>query len=191
VNTTVPETELLALLDASRRHDATAFAELYARTSSHLYGVLLRMLKRTDWADEALQDCYMRIWRRADSYLPERGSPLAWLTTIARYRALDLLRMRRPEVTETALGEAGAQLLDREDERAGPDLQAAEAESVARLERCLNALSAEQRRSVLLAYYEGYTHTELAARLAAPIGTVKSWVRRGLQQLRACLEPVR
>jgi len=191
VNTPVPETDLLALLEASSRHDQIAFAELYARTSAHLYGVLMRMLKRTDWADEALQDCYMRVWRRSDSYHPERGSPMAWLTTIARYRALDLLRMRRPEVTESALADEAPNILERADERERPDLRAVEAEGLAQLGKCMQGLSAEQRRSVLLAYYEGYTHAELASRLAAPIGTVKSWVRRGLAQLRACLEQAR
>jgi len=188
VSHSVAEEDLLsALLAATARGDRAAFAELYARTSARLFAVLLRMLKQTDWAEEALQDSYMRVWRRSESYAPERGSPMAWLSTIARYRALDLIRMRRAALDDAASGtlndpEAQA------DDAPRPDEHAAQHEGLAQLQNCLGALALEQRRSVLLAYYEGYTHAELARRLDAPLGTVKSWVRRGLQQLRACLE---
>jgi RNA polymerase sigma-70 factor (ECF subfamily) len=174
------------LLAAVARGDQAAFAELYALTSPRLFAVLLRILKRNDWAEDALQDCYMRVWRRSESYAPDRGAPLAWLVTIARYRALDVLRARghqpgdaEPEdITELPLVDAGPR----------PEDHAQQSEGLERLRDCLRGLSDEQRRSVLLAYYEGYTHSELADRLATPLGTVKSWVRRGLTQLRTCLE---
>jgi RNA polymerase sigma-70 factor, ECF subfamily len=135
-----------------------------------------------------LQDCYLRIWRRSESYAPDRGAPLAWLATIARYRALDLIRARGRQAGD-AQDEDVAEL-PLADEGPAPDEHASREQGLDRLRQCLQGLSDEQRRSVLLSYYEGYTHTELADRLAAPLGTVKSWVRRGLTQLRACLEAV-
>ena len=179
--------DLAPLLAATARGDQAAFARLYALSSPHLLGVLVRILKRMDWAEEALQDCYLRIWRRSDTYAPDRGAPLAWLATIARYRALDLLRARRPEVIEAETPESAPSLLEREDEGQRPDAGAIEREELGRLGDCMTRLSEDERRSVLLAYYEGYTHSELSARVGAPLGTVKSWVRRGLQQLRDCL----
>lgn len=175
------------LLEATARGDQAAFAQLYARTSPQLFGLLLRMLQRRDWAEEALQDCYVRIWQKSESYSPGRGAPMAWMSTIARYRALDLLRMRRPELTESAFDADAPSPLERADESESPEDRAAEREGLGRLEDCMQGLAEEQRQSVLLAYYEGYTHSELARRLKAPMGTVKSWVRRGLMQLRDCL----
>ena len=182
-----PNDALEAQLAAIGRGDRRAFAELYAATSPQLFALLLRMLQRRDWAEEALQDCYVRIWQKSDSYTPERGAPLAWLTTIARYRALDLLRARRPEVNESAFDEEQPSPLERADEAQGPEAGAMQREGIGRLEDCMNGLIEEQRTSVLLAYYEGYTHSELARRMKAPMGTVKSWVRRGLLQLRDCM----
>lgn len=182
-----PDAPLEPLLAAIARGHQPAFAELYARTSPHLFALLMRMLQRRDWAEEALQDCYVRIWQRSESYDVGRGAPMAWLMTIARYRALDLLRMRRPEVNESSFDEDAPSPLERADETQSPEDRAVEREGLGRLEKCMEGLGAEQRRSVLLAYYEGYTHTEMARRLNAPVGTVKSWVRRGLIQLRDCL----
>lgn len=188
VNDNDSQDGLDALLAAAGRGEQAAFAELYARTSPHLYAIVLRMLKRREWAEEALQDCYVRIWQKSESYQPERGAPMAWLATIARYRALDLLRMRRPEMPESDFDPDMPSPLERADESvAGPEELAAQGEGLGRLDKCLEGLAAQQRQSVLLAYYEGYTHGELAKRLDTPIGTVKSWVRRGLIQLRDCL----
>lgn len=183
--------QLTQLLAATAAGDQQSFRKLYEATSSHLFGLLARMLKRQDWAEEALQDCYLRIWQKSESYEPRKGAPLTWLLAIARYRALDLLRMRRPEVMEHQTGDdddEGPSLLDAPDPTQDPLARAEEREGIGRLERCMEGLGGEQRNSVLLAYYEGYTHQELAARLKAPLGTVKSWVRRGLAQLRDCLE---
>lgn len=177
---------LVPLLAATAAKDQRAFRQLYASTSSHLYGLLIRMLRRRDWAEEALQDCYLKIWQRAETYEPQKGAPLAWLMTVARYRALDLLRVKRPEVEMPEEGEEPP--FSMEDARESPEDRAVESEGLGRLENCMNGLQDEQRQSVLLAYYEGYTHQELAAQLKAPLGTVKSWVRRGLARLRECLE---
>jgi RNA polymerase sigma-70 factor (ECF subfamily) len=178
--------ELQQLLAAVAAGDRPAFARLYQRSRSHLYALLLRMLKRRDWAEEALQDCFLRVWQKSEGYAPDKGAPMTWLMSIARYRALDLLRARRPEVSDTPDDEDGPPI---ESADASVDLlaRAQVSEELSRLERCMKGLQQEQRDGVLLSYYEGYTHRELARRMKAPLGTVKSWVRRGLQQLRDCL----
>jgi RNA polymerase sigma-70 factor (ECF subfamily) len=177
---------LVRLLAAVAAGDERAFAQLYRSSSSHLYALLLRILKRRDWADEALQDCFLRIWQKAESYAPDKGAPLTWMLTIARYRALDLLRMRRPEVEMPEEGEEPPMAFA--DLSESPEDRAVETEGLGQLHRCMKGLQDEQQKSVLLAYYQGYTHQELARVMNAPLGTVKSWVRRGLAKLRECLE---
>lgn len=176
-------------LAATSRGDRRAFSRLYKATSPYLYALLLRMLKHRGLADESLQEVYIRVWQKAESYDPERGAPMTWLLSIARYRALDLIRQRSgPETAadgpmeSVALYELAGSLHD-------PESDAGTLESLQNLQNCLEALSEEQRKSILMAYYEGYSHSELAEFLGAPLGTVKSWVRRGLQRLRQCLEP--
>lgn len=177
---------LATLLAATGRGDEQAFSQLYQHSSAHLFGLLLRILNRRDWAEEALQDCFLRIWQKAETYAPEKGTALAWLLTVARYRALDLLRVKRPEVA--LLDEAEAPAMTFADPAENPEARAIEQDGLGRLSDCMKGLQAEQKRSVLLAYYGGYTHQELAQRLKAPLGTVKSWVRRGLLSLRECLD---
>jgi len=179
---------LTQLLAATAGGDQRAFAQLYESCSAHLFGVLLRILQRRDWAEEALQDCFLKVWQKSETYEPSRGTPLTWLMTIARYRALDLLRAKRPEVEMPEEGEEPP--LSFADPTQDPVGRAIEGEGVDRLHQCMGGLQEEQRRSVLLAYYEGYTHQELAQAMKAPLGTVKSWVRRGLSRLRECLEAI-
>jgi RNA polymerase sigma-70 factor, ECF subfamily len=178
---------LVALLRATASKDMRAFRQLYEATSSHLLGVLVRILRHRERAEDALQDCYLRIWNKADSYAEERGHPLAWMMTIARYRALDLVRAHREHSSTDE--DALPMDLDWADASDAPDNQAETDEHLHRLNDCLAELSDEQRQAVMLAYYEGYTHPELADHMSSPLGTVKSWVRRGLQRLRDCLEP--
>jgi len=185
--TAEPE-RLTQLLAAVSGGDQRAFAQLYEASSAHLFGLLLRILQRRDWAEEALQDCFLKVWQKSETYEPARGAPLTWLSTIARYRALDLLRMKRPEVEMPEEGEEPPLALA--DPAQDPVDRAIEGEGLGRLRDCMRGLQEEQRRSVLLAYYEGYTHQELAQAMQAPLGTVKSWVRRGLTRLRECLEAV-
>ncbi len=179
---------LARLLAATAGGDAAAFRALYDASSAHLFGLLLRMLKRRDWAEEALQDCYLKIWQKADTYAPDKGAPLTWLMSVARYRALDLLRLRRPEVALPDTDDDASLAYADPSHDADPQARAMEGEGLGRLRDCLRELPVEQQRSVLLAYYEGYTHQELAREMNAPLGTIKSWVRRGLQRLRECLD---
>ena len=185
---TPEQAELTALLAGIAGGDQRAFAALYERCSPHLFALLLRMLRRRDWAEEALQDCFLKVWQKSETYAPDKGAPMTWLMTIARYRALDLIRMKRPEFSDSDLeSEDGQSVEQAADPSEDPARRAAEQEGLGMLERCMKGLEPEQRDSVLLAFYEGYTHSELAKRLKAPLGTVKSWVRRGLQKLQDCL----
>lgn len=178
--------DLATLLYQTALGDQRAFDRLYRLTSPQMYGAALALLRRRDLAEDVLQEAYVKVWHAAGSYQPERGSPLTWLGTIVRRCAIDRLRRRRQE---------GESLPEEEwdaiaDDAPGP-LQAAIADADARrLGICLDQLDERQRESVALAFLHGLTHSELAERLAAPLGTVKAWVRRGLDKLRTCLGEV-
>ncbi|MEJ2621533.1 MAG: sigma-70 family RNA polymerase sigma factor [Candidatus Thiodiazotropha sp.] len=177
--------ELEALLAACALNDRKAFARLYRMTSAKLYGVVLRILVRDEWAQDCLQDAYIKIWSNADSYRTYLAAPLTWMSTIARNQALDLLRKRKREVME-ADGDKG--LPEQVDDAPLPLDGLSKSDEGRRLETCLEALKAQQRQMVVLAYFKGLTHDELASHTDTPLGTVKSWIRRGLNQLRRCLE---
>jgi RNA polymerase sigma-70 factor (ECF subfamily) len=171
------------MLIACQAEDREAFAGLYRLTAPQLFGLALRILRRRDWAEEAVQECFVTIWRRAKDYRPDLGPALPWITVILRNKCLDRLRRERPllPLDDTAAAE-------RPDEGPSPLEGALASEEAKRLKRCLDQLDEDQRKSIRLAYYEGLTHEQLAARVAAPLGTVKSWIRRGLQRLKRCLE---
>lgn len=178
--------QLILWLHTTAAGDAQAFQRLYDATAPQLYALLLRILRNPDHAQDALQDAYVKIWQKADSYSSERGAPMTWLLSIARYRALDALRRRRPEAAMPEDPNRAATLLE-DVVASGPSEEAEQLQTLDAVQTCLTTLSPEQRKSILLAYYEGLTHEELAGRLAAPLGTVKSWIRRGLSRLRQCL----
>jgi RNA polymerase sigma-70 factor (ECF subfamily) len=175
--------EIDQLLNATARGDKTAFRDLYHAIAPQLFAVALRILKRRDWAEDVLQESFTTIWQRAGDFRPELGSSRAWMTVILRNRALDRLRRVRP------VAEITAEMLEQIPDDAASPLEATMRGSEARrLHGCLDRLDATQRRAILAAYFDGFTHEELAQRLAAPIGTVKSWIRRGLMRLKGCLE---
>lgn len=180
------QARLAELLARVAQGNQRALADLYDQTSPILYGLLLRMLRVPERAQEALQDCYVRVWQRAETFDSTKGEPIGWLIGVARYRALDILRQRRDlSVPDVENPPEGAELPDLEQ---GPEDRAVEREGLERLLRCMRGLTEVQRKSVLLAYYEGYSHTELAQAMHAPLGTVKAWIRRGLARLRECLD---
>ena len=184
---TGPE-ELQRLLAACAKRDRDAFAQLYRSTSPKLYGVALRILKRQDWAEEVLQDCYVNIWTHAPTYRTERATPMTWMTSIVRNRCLDWLRRPNPEVVlESGDGDEGDPLDGIASDLPGPLQRLAALSEGRALHACLQALDARQRQAILLAFYDGLSHSELAMQLRQPLGTVKTWVRRGLERLRACL----
>jgi len=168
-----------ALLAASGRGDRRAFQQVYQLSSAKLFGIALRMLRQREAAEEVLQESFVAIWRRASQYQPERGQPMTWMASIVRNRAID--RMRAEKRTPNA----AATLEDIPEARLAYDLSGLGDEGLA---GCLEQLKADQRGAIILAYYHGLTHEELAAHVDAPLGTVKSWVRRGLIRLKDCLD---
>jgi len=173
---------LTEVLVATAQEDRLAFRKLYQLTSAKLFGICLRICGERQAAEDVLQDVYLIIWRRAGGYEPGRASPISWLATIARNRAIDWRRAKgvRPtsDMTEADLVPSGDpsaidRLLDREDDY--------------KLHACLDALDDPQRKAIRTAFFDGLTYAELADRQGVPLGTMKSWVRRGLLRLRECL----
>lgn len=164
--------------------DERAFARLYDATSAQLFGVVLRMLRSRERAEDVLQEVYVRVWDSAGTYAPDKGAALGWLIAIARHRAIDALRRQRANVSLDDAPEAEA-LADPGVDALSQALASAEAR---RLRGCIDELDAKPRQCILFAYYDGLTQEQLAARLAAPLGTVKSWMRRSLVHLKECLE---
>ena len=175
--------ELARLLQATARGDRQAFARLYELTAPKLLGAGVYMLKRREMAEDVLQDLFVKVWHRASEYQAERGGVLTWLYSVQRYLALDKLRAQRP--TESLDEEMSDTLAF---EGPDPSSMAMSNDMAARVHRCLDTLTEVQKRSVTLAFFEGLTHAELTQKLQMPLGTVKSWIRRGLIGLQKCLE---
>ena len=173
---------LVVLMQRVAARDRAAFSALYNATSAKLYGIVLRILRRRDAADEVLQEVYVQVWQRAASFDAAKGSPVAWMAAIARNRALDAVRRKQPLSLEDA-----PEALDIATDEPDPLACAEQSEELARLRQCLDRLDSDRRELVLLAYREGLTREALALRLARPTGTIKSWLRRSLLQLRDCL----
>ena len=177
----VPPHDFGELILAVSAGDKLAFRRLYDLTSPLLLGMLIRKLRRRELAEDALQECFIKIWQKAGTFDSARGSAMAWLITLARNQGTDILRAQAPEETGLDL-EA---LIDEWDEEStDPERDAETAIQLRRIGGPLAALAPSVRASVLLTCYEGYTHMESAKLLNAPLGTIKSWVRRGLEQLR-------
>jgi RNA polymerase sigma-70 factor, ECF subfamily len=174
--------DLADLLRRVAARDAAAFAALYKETSAKLYGVAARILPNGDAAADALQEAYVRIWQKAGEFDPAKGSPLAWMATIARNRALDEVRRVRPGSLED-LPESFEPAADEIDPLAARE----RSEGLAALINCLQTLDEEKRAVVLLAYYRGLSREALAKRFGRPVPTIKTWLHRSLAQLRDCL----
>jgi RNA polymerase sigma-70 factor (ECF subfamily) len=183
--TSDPAAELAGLLSRTALGDRAAFARLYEATKSKLFGVSLRIVRDRPLAEEALQDSFVNIWNHASDYAQAKSAPTTWMTAIVRNRSLDIVRRSREEPdVDDALS---ANLVD---ESAAPAREAEQRAEAHTLADCLEKLEAEQRQTIALAFYHGLTHSELAAHLRRPLGTVKTHVRRGLAKLRECLEMV-
>ncbi len=173
-----------ALLWRVAAGDRLAFRRLYDQQSPRLYAVALRVTRQPALASDAVHDAFLQVWRNAARFDAARGNAEAWLLSLVRYRALDIARRRVREVSDDDMPEL-------EDQDPDPLARLATARDAAALHRCLQTLDADRRRLVVLAFVEGLSHSELAERLATPLGTVKSWIRRSLLALRTCLgEPV-
>jgi RNA polymerase sigma-70 factor, ECF subfamily len=179
---------LASLLAKVALGDQAAFALLYRESSSHLYGVAVRILREGAAAEEVLQEAFVSVWHHAGSYQAGKSQPLTWLTAVVRNRCLDQLRRRELDtVTMTTDDDEGKEFdLPSADPTPVETLLAgAEAQSV---RDCVDALDGGQKQAIALAFYQGLSHAELADHLRQPLGTVKSWVRRGLERLKSCLD---
>jgi len=175
--------DLTRLLVRAAARDTAAFAALYRETSAKLFGVVARIINRSDVAADVLQETYVRVWEKAGEFDSSKGSALAWMATIARNRALDEVRRVRPGSLEDQPEgfEPAAEEID--------PLGARErSEELARLIDCLQGLDEERRTIVLLAYYRGLSREALAKRFGRPVPTIKTWLHRSLAQLRDCLK---
>jgi RNA polymerase sigma-70 factor (ECF subfamily) len=172
------EIELAQLLQRCAAKDSAAFRTLYDKTSPILFARLLRLLRRRSVAEEVLQDVYVRIWQRAVQFEAHRGRALAWMVTIARYCAIDLMRRERMTlVSDDSLAEI-------------PDDAAPEDGGVEKpnnFDFCIGQLNETTRACLTLAFVDGRSHDEIAQITTNPLGSVKSWIRRGLLALRECL----
>lgn len=180
--------------------DRRAFAELYQLTSGHLLAVMLRIQRDRAIAEDLLQEVYVAVWKAAGSFDAQRAQPLTWLTQIARNRAIDSLRRAQAQPQFESMhrddgdggaGDAGgpADAYERvADDRPGPVALLEQASDALQLQRCMTHLTAHQRQTVALAFFDGLSHSEVAERLCQPLGTVKSWARRALMSLRGCLD---
>ena len=173
---------IVVLMQRVAARDRQAFSALYAATSAKLYGIILRISRRRDVADELLQEVYVQIWERAGYYDANKGSPITWMVTIARNRALDEVRRKQAVSIEDA-----PEALDVASDEEIPLDRVERSQQLLRLRQCLDRLDSNRREAVLLAYREGMSREALGQRFARPPGTIKSWLRRSLLQLRDCL----
>jgi RNA polymerase sigma-70 factor (ECF subfamily) len=178
---------LADLLARTALSDQAAFAELYRLAAPHLYGVALRILREPALAEDLLQEAFVNVWHHAGSYNAAKAKPQTWLTSIVRNRCLDQLRRREPDTVTLTRDDDEPEM---ELEGIGPTpeellLSGADANSV---RSCIEGLEGGQRQAIALAFVQGLSHAELAVHLRQPLGTVKSWVRRGLDRLKKCLD---
>lgn len=183
VSSETERSDLQQLLSAVAAQDQAALKQLYDSTAPQLYGTLLRILKRDSVAEEALQEVFVRIWSKAAEYREERGQPLAWMTSIARYYAFDLLRKQKSrEDKEISWKEDVAPHTNDFGSNMPEHSEHGEV-----LGMCLEQLDATSRQCIVNAYFGGYSQQELSEHLSKPIGTIKSWIRRGLLSLKECM----
>jgi RNA polymerase sigma-70 factor (ECF subfamily) len=180
--TDVTQRSDLELLQACAAQDRAAFKQLYARWGGRLHGVALRITRDQALAADAVHDAFVQVWQQAGRYDSTRGEPGSWLVSLARYRALDMVRRRGRE-------ELGHEPMDQPDEAPDPLANLLASADGGALHRCLQKLEEQRRRIVVMAFVEGYSHAQLAERLAMPVGTIKSWIRRSLIGLKECLAP--
>jgi RNA polymerase sigma-70 factor (ECF subfamily) len=174
-------TEIEDLIAQIALRDRAAFAALYDRTSAKLFGICLRILGDRAEAEDALQEVYLRIWDNANRYAVNGLSPMTWLITVARNRAIDRLRARRAPTQDIA------DLPDLADAGPTPEQAAVASATRAQIDTCMDELPAERADAVRRAYLDGETYQDLAARHGVPLNTMRTWLRRSLLKLRECL----
>ena len=179
-----PQSALDAAMARLAQGDRTALRTVYDASAAKLFAICLRILRDRSEAEDALQDVYVNLWRRADRFDASRASAIAWLSSFARNRAIDRLRSGRVLRQSGSIDEAASVA----DLQPLPDRQAEDAQESARIHHCLDELEDQQREPIRRAFFEGLTYAELATKSGTPLGTMKSRIRRGLTRLKACLE---
>jgi len=171
-----------AALAACARGDRGALKALYDAEARQMLGVALRIVRQRQLAEDVVQDAFIKVWEKAASFDPQRGSARGWLYSVVRHRALNEVRDHGPQIT---LDEAALEAIDLHNAlEAAPTVGEG---ALGPLQDCLAQLDETKRTSIVLAYVDGCTHAEIAQRLATPLGTVKAWIRRGLQSLKECM----
>jgi RNA polymerase sigma-70 factor (ECF subfamily) len=167
---------LLSLLYNTSQGDKHAFSTLYQQTSGKLFAISLNMLSNRAHAEEVLQDAFIKIWHNASEYNASKGTVISWMISIVRYRSLDALRYHKVR-KEQAMGDDDF------------DIESVDVnyDENTKLVNCIEQLEPQQKQAIHLAYYKGLSHSELVDHIESPLGTVKSWIRRGLTQLQRCL----
>src|SRR3954466_10981884 len=167
--------ELVGLIGAVAQGDQAAFERLYVATRAKLYGVVLRILRRQDLAEEVIQETYVKIWNSAGQFNPALASPITWMASIARNRAIDIVRKK----TEVSIEEE-PQAMEVASDSPDPLARRAMTEDLKRRLECIGRLEPDRQRLVLLAYYNGWSREQLAEKFAAPVNTVKKWLWRSM-----------
>jgi RNA polymerase sigma-70 factor (ECF subfamily) len=174
--------DISGLIERISLGDRNAFSRLYDLTSAKLFAICVRILKDRNEAEEALQEIYVKIWQRAQRFAAGQGSPMSWLSAIARHQAIDMIRARRP--VSTSIDD----VFDLADEAPGPETAAIHASDGKRIDRCMQQLEADRAEAVRKAYVEGMSYQELADHYHVPVNTMRTWLRRSLLRLRECLQ---
>jgi RNA polymerase sigma-70 factor (ECF subfamily) len=174
--------ELRQLLAQCSLGNRRAFESLYRHVSGHLFAVALRCMGHRDQAEDVLQEAFVRIWNGASLYDAKLSAPMTWMVSITRNKAIDQLRKRREEPL------TDEQVRALFDQAPSPYEQMESHRDASALQRCLDTLEGMQRQSIITAYFHGASHSDLVSQLTAPLGTIKSWIRRGMERLRRCLE---
>lgn len=184
---TTTNEDLAGMLARVALHDRAAFEQLYRATCSHLLSVAFRISGQQERAEEVLQEAFMNVWHNAAGFNASVATPMTWLINIVRNKAIDQLRSGKTErATTGALDDEAMNLAG--DASFEPQRLLEDNLVKLRIDGCMAGLGASQRQALALAYYRGMVHTEIAESLGAPLGTVKAWVRRGLDKLKGCLE---
>ncbi len=180
----VARPDLVPVLLATGRRDTRAFEQLYALTAPSLFGVAMRIVRRQATAEEVLQDAFTSVWINAARYDPNMAAPFTWLVAIVRNRALDVLRHTRFEAEPDADEDHLERLEHVASDEPAPEDNVNTRRAALRLDRCLDRLTLNQQRALTLAFLEDKSHVEVALAMAVPVGTAKTWIRRGLIELR-------
>ena len=175
--------ELVWLIAAVAKGDEAAFERLYAATRAKLFGVVLRILRRQDLAEEVIQEAYVKIWNSAGQFNPGLSSPITWMVSIARNRAIDVVRKRERSSRSRRSPRPWKWRPTRPDPLARREMT----EELKRLLECVGRLEPDRQKLVLLAYYNGWSREQLAEKFETPVNTVKTWLRRSMMDIRECL----